>query len=75
MRTKMRLNDDPSKLSISPLVSASANGISQMMSNPPRNEGSSADSSIKSSAFGNHTERNFDVVKDSMDLAISFEQN
>ncbi|KAG6754618.1 hypothetical protein POTOM_040410 [Populus tomentosa] len=49
----------------------SQNGISQMMSNPPRNEGSSADSSIKSSAFGNHTERNFDVVKDSMDLAIS----
>ncbi|KAG6755778.1 hypothetical protein POTOM_039183 [Populus tomentosa] len=42
-----------------------------MMSNPPRNEGSSADSSIKSSAFGNHTDRNFDVVKDSMDLAIS----
>ncbi|KAJ6885414.1 hypothetical protein NC651_026133 [Populus alba x Populus x berolinensis] len=42
-----------------------------MMSNPPRNEGSSADSSIKSSAFGNHTERNFYVVKDSMDLALS----
>ncbi|CAK7351497.1 unnamed protein product [Dovyalis caffra] len=42
-----------------------------MMSNPPRNQRSAMDSSSNFSVSGNHNERNFDIVKDSMGLAIS----
>ncbi|KAI9395616.1 hypothetical protein POPTR_004G005500v4 [Populus trichocarpa] len=69
MRAKMRPNNDPSKLS--PFSPTLSNGINQMMTDPPRNQRSTDDSRSNFSASGNHYERNFDIVKDSMGLAIS----
>ncbi|KAJ6397179.1 hypothetical protein OIU77_022093 [Salix suchowensis] len=64
----MRPGNDPSKLSsFSPL----SNEINQMMTDPPRKQRSIDDSRSNFSASGNHYERNFDIVKESMGLAIS----